>query len=281
MKLKKSIFIVTLILMIILGSNFAFATEEIENQENTITKKITLEEKEALNYFEGLEEKIERNDKEYKKKSITKISESKDNQKQVTKEKKSEELLNSKNEQKAKENFNQTLNYEEDGFKGTLNLERIEFETIPQGYYEQIEYLDLDFNGYDQNELANIEKEITNGGKTWVLINVEWYIEDSKEVDGTFVPTVYEGIKHYQRVGTYPNPNKYKAKAIYEGTVNKINPKYEYEIVYEELPEEKVEETPKQEEKKSVVVPCIITGAIGILVIIFWLYKNKKKEERK
>lgn len=281
MKLKKSIFIVTLILMIILGSNFAFATEEIENQENTITKKITLEEKEALNYFEGLEEKIERNDKEYKKKSITKISESKDNQKQVTKEKKSEELLNSKNEQKAKENFNQTLNYEEDGFKGTLNLERIEFETIPQGYYEQIEYLDLDFNGYDQNELANIEKEITNGGKTWVLINVEWYIEDSKEVDGTFVPTVYEGIKHYQRVGTYPNPNKYKAKAIYEGTVNKINPKYEYEIVYEELPEEKVEETPKQEEKKSVVVPCIIIGAIGILVIIFWLYKNKKKEERK
>ena len=141
--------------------------------------------------------------------------------------------------------------------------------------------MDLDFNGYDQNELANIEKEITNGGKTWVLINVEWYIEDSKEVDGTFVPTVYEGIKHYQRVGTYPNPNKYKAKAIYEGKVTKVNPKYEYEIAYEQLPEEKIEVTPKQEEKKSIVVPCIIIGAVGILVIIFWLYTNKKQKERK
>ncbi len=284
MKLKKQSLIVTLILATILGTGTSFASTENTTKnsklnENTISQIITIEEKEAKDYFKNLETIIEVDGKKYSKEAIEKVKEDESNKKEVSKEVKSEELLNSKNEEKARENFNQTLNYEEDGFKGILNLERIEFETISQGYYEQIEYLDLDFKGYNQNELAQIEKEITNDGKQWVLINVEWYVEDSKEVDGTFVPTLYEGIKHYQRVGTYQNPNKYKAVAYYQGEVNSLNPEYEYEISYKLIPEEKIEETPKQEEKKSIAVPCIIIGAIGLLVIIFVLYNTKKKKE--
>ncbi len=282
MKLKKQSLIVALILTVILGTSTSFAnTENITtSNQNTIFQSVTMKQDEVKDYFKNLESIVEVNGKKYSKESIEKVKEDKSNRKQVSKEVKSEELLNSKNEEKARENFNQTLNYEEDGFKGTLNLERIEFETISQGYYEQIEYLDLDFKGYNQNELAQIEKEITNNGKQWVLINVEWYVEDSKEVDGTFVPTLYEGIKHYQRVGTYQNPNKYKAIAYYQGEVNSLNPEYEYEISYKLIPEEKEEQKiEKQEEPKNYVTYGLIIGAIGLLVIIFVLYNTKKKKE--
>lgn len=282
MKVKKQNLIVTLILMIVLGTGSCFAstndmitTNEAKRQD-TISQTITIEESRVKDYFKDLDNIVDVNGKKYSKESMEKIKEDESNKKEISKEIKSEELLNSTNEEKAKELFSDTLNYEESGFKGTLKLEKINFETISQGYYEQIEYLDLDFSGYNQNELATIEKEITNNKKNWVLINVDWTIEETREVDGTQVPVTYKGTKHYQRVGTYQNPNKYKAIAVYSGVVETDNPKYEYEISYKLIQEPKEETKIEEQEQKSYVIPGLIIGAIGILVIIFVLYKKNK-----
>lgn len=279
MKLRKQKLIVILILILFLGTNFSFAINEVDiSKEDYIFKSITIEESKEKNYFRELENIIEINGKKYSKESIEKIKEDESNKRQITKELASEKLLNSNNEERAKTIFENILNYEEDGFKGSLKLEKINFETKLQGYYEKIENLDLDFSGYSQNELATIEKEITNSRKNWVLINVDWTIEETREVDETQVPVTYKGTKHYQRVGTYQKPNKYKAIAVYSGEIETNNPKYEYKISYKliQTPEEETK-IEQQEEQKSYVVPELIIGAIGILVIIFVLYKKNKK----
>lgn len=242
--------------------------------ENEYSQTVTLKESEEKNYFENLKDKITFENNEYSKGDITKVSDSESNIKTVTEKEKLDKLFNTNNKNTLKKEFDEELEYEKDGYIGTLKLKDVEIETVSQGNYEKIEYLDLDFDGYSQNDLANIDKEITRNGKTWNLIDVDWEVETSKEVDGTKVPTKYSGTMHYERVGTYPNPVKYRATAIYEGEVEAVDKESTYEIKYNLIPKEEPVIEEKEPEEKTNYTPVLI-GAIGILVILLGILSRK------
>ena len=242
--------------------------------ETGYSKTVTIKQSEEKDYFENLEDNITFENNDYSKGDIIKVSDSKSNVKTVTEEKGLDKLFNTNNKNTLKKEFDEELEYEKDGYLGTLKLKDVEIETVSQGNYEKIEYLDLDFEGYSQNDLANIDKEITRNGKTWNLIDVDWEVETTKNVDGTKVPTKYSGIMHYERVGTYPNPVKYRATAIYEGEVEAIDKESTYEINYNLIPKEEPVEVKEEVEEKTNYTPVLI-GAIGILVILLGILSRK------
>ncbi len=286
MKISKKLVLITLLLTVILSvicsSNISAYTESSEKKEGDLySYTVTLKKSEETNYFKDLKSNIRFNNEDYSKAKVEKIKESTNNQKKVTKNIKKETLLDNKNKDKIKSMFNKSIYYSENGYKGKINLKDIHITEIPQGYYEKIEKLDLKFTGYSQNELAKIKKEITRNGEKWYLINVDWKSETSKIVDETNVPQTFSGVKHYERVNRYKYPSKYKATAIYEGTVKSIDPECTYKVNYNLVKKEtpiKIEE--KQEEKSNFVTPIII-GAIGIIVIlaVYIIKKNKDKNK--
>ena len=242
--------------------------------ETGYSKTVTIKQSEEKDYFENLEDNITFENNDYSKGDIIKVSDSKSNIKTVTEEKDLDKLFNTNNKNTLKKEFDKELEYEKDGYIGTLKLKDVETKAVSQGNYEKIEYLDLDFEGYSQNDLANIDKEITRNGKTWNLIDVDWEVETTKNVDGTKVPTKYSGIMHYERVGTYPNPVKYRATAIYEGEVEAIDKESTYEINYNLIPKEEPVEVKEEVEEKTNYTPILI-GAIGILVILLGILSRK------
>ena len=288
MKKTKKLILITLLLTIVLSAicsnNILAYTKNQENVKGGLySYTVTLKKSEEVNFFENIENNITFNSNEYSKSNIEKIKDSANNQKTVTKKITNEKLLDTKNKDKVKSMFNKNIDYAENGFKGKIALKDVQITTIPQGYYEKIEKLDLKFSGYSQNELAKIKKEINKNGEKWYLIDVDWKEETLKVVDGTNVPQTFSGVKHYERVKKYKYPSKYKATAIYEGEVKNIDPEYTYKISYsiieKEEPVKKVEEK-KEEAKTNIVAPKII-GSIGIIIIlvVYIMQKNKNKKD--
>lgn len=286
MKISKKLVLITLLLTVILSvicsSNILAYTESSEKVKGDLySYTVTLKKSEETNYFKDLQSNITFKNEEYLKSKVEKIKESANNQKKVTKSIKKETLLDNKD--KIKSMFDKNTYYSENGYEGKINLKDIQITEIPQGYYEKIEKLDLKFSGYSQNELAKIKKEISRNGEKWYLINVDWKPETSNIVDETSVPQTFSGVKHYEKVRRYKYPSKYKASAVYEGTVKSIDPECTYKISYKLIKKEKtVKVEEKQEEAKPNFVTPIIIGAIGIIVILaVYIMKKKKRNGRK
>lgn len=265
---------------ILVTSNKSFAlSEECYLEGNKYTKVVTLRDSEKNEYENNLENSITVESNEYSKESMLLISESENNTKLVTKNVEIKRLYDINNELKIRNSLDQTFNYEDEEYQGKLNLETISIDTVSQGYYEQIENLDIDFKNYSQNELATIDKTIQKDGYTWFLINVDWKVDKIKVVDGTEVPLSYSGTKHYQRVGTYPNPSKYKVTAVYVGEVESKDKEYTYEITYT-----LVKPGLESEISLNLSTPIVI-GAIGLLLILLgfltkrncYIYKKTEK----
>lgn len=285
MKVKKTfknliILNVICIISLLFVSNRSLAlSENCYLEGNKYKKIVTLRDSEKSEYEDNLENTMIVEPNKYSKENMSLISESENNTKLVTKNVEIKRLYDSNNELTIKHSLNQTFDYEDEEYKGTLNLEAISIDTVSQGYYEQIEKLDIDFKNYSQNELAKVDKTIQKNGYTWSLINVDWKADKTKVVDGTEVPLSYSGTKHYQRVGTYPNPSKYKVTAIYTGKVESKDKEYTYEINYT-----LVEPELEPESNLNLTTPIVI-GAIGLLLILLgfltkrncYIYKKTTK----
>ena len=145
--------------------------------------------------------------------------------------------------------------------------------------YQRIVKLTKDEENDFLNKLK--EKEITRNGVNWNLINVDWNIETTTEVDETNVPKTYSGVKHYQRVGTYSYPDKYRVTAIYRGSADKINPETIYQINYKKVIKEEPKVVEVQEEKKEEISgeeKILFIGTIGFTIFLgIILFKNRKK----
>lgn len=177
--------------------------------------------------------------------------------------------------------FGNTREYNDEIYKGTLELSHYNIENIDNGSYETIDEKVLEFNNYTDNDLINIEKEITLDNTTYYLINVEWESDTVENIDGENIPVNYKGRKIYQTIKTIKNPDTYKVTAVYNGTVEKKDIIYEYHIVYDEK-EIQEEHKEKTEDKKdiNIAAPIIISGA-GIIGMVAWLYKEKKIKNKK
>ena len=167
--------------------------------------------------------------------------------------------------------FGEKQSYNDGEYQGELTISDIKIETINNGSYQEIDEKVLDFTNYSDNDLINIEKEITLDNTIYYLINVNWEADSTETIDGEIIPKTYKGTKIYQTVKTIANPNTYKVTVTYSGTIEKINTIYDYTVTYEN----KVEELQEEKEDNNIIVPVLIISGLGLAILLMGLFNIK------
>lgn len=167
--------------------------------------------------------------------------------------------------------FGEKQSYNDGEYQGELTISDIKIETINNGSYQEIDEKVLDFTNYSDNDLINIEKEITLDNTIYYLINVNWEVDSTETIDGETIPKTYKGTKIYQTVKTIANPNTYKVTVTYSGTIEKINTIYDYTVTYEN----KVEELQEEKEDNNIIVPVLIISGLGLAILLIGLFNIK------
>ena len=167
--------------------------------------------------------------------------------------------------------FGEKQRYNDGEYQGELTISDIKIETINNGSYQEIDEKVLDFTNYSDNDLINIEKEITLDNTIYYLINVNWEADSTETIDGETIPKTYKGTKIYQTVRTIANPNTYKVTVTYSGTIEKINTIYDYTVTYEN----KVEELQEEKEDNNIIVPVLIISGLGLAILLIGLFNIK------
>lgn len=167
--------------------------------------------------------------------------------------------------------FGEKQSYNDGEYQGELTISDIKIETINNGSYQEIDEKVLGFTNYSDNDLINIEKEITLDNTIYYLINVNWEADSTETIDGETIPKTYKGTKIYQTVRTIANPNTYKVTVTYSGTIEKINTIYDYTVTYEN----KVEELQEEKEDNNIIVPVLIISGLGLAILLIGLFNIK------
>lgn len=259
--MKKKYLIIPIILIIITCNVKCFAStnNEIITKEFQTTQNA---EKEFLNEIYNTETenmKIKNLDKE--------ISEDNYRVKEIIETK---ELTNQDRDYITQQ-FGEKQSYNDGEYQGELTISDIKIETINNGSYQEIDEKVLDFTNYLDNDLINIEKEITLDNTIYYLINVNWEADSTETIDGETIPKTYKGTKIYQTVRTIANPNTYKVTVTYSGTIEKINTIYDYTVTYEN----KVEELQEEKEDNNIIVPVLIISGLGLAILLIGLFNIK------
>ena len=259
--MKKKYLIIPIILIIITCNVKCFAStnNEIITKEFQTTQNA---EKEFLNEIYNTETenmKIKNLDKE--------ISEDNYRVKEIIETK---ELTNQDRDYITQQ-FGEKQSYNDGEYQGELTISDIKIETINNGSYQEIDEKVLDFTNYSDNDLINIEKEITLDNTIYYLINVNWEADSTETIDGETIPKTYKGTKIYQTVRTIANPNTYKVTVTYSGTIEKINTIYDYTVTYEN----KVEELQEEKEDNNIIVPVLIISGLGLAILLIGLFNIK------
>lgn len=246
----KIAFIISISIVILNISTIVFA-------ENTITKIIRANE--SIDNSTFMQE-IEENGKKYNfcgYEELTTIPETK-SQSYISDEK----MLSSNEKEYLDTQFDSTYMYEDENYKGQLELKSYNIQEIDNGYSEQIDSKYIYYNSLSSNDLEQIDKTRTIQGKEYVLINVEWSANSSSIIDKTEVPISYNGKALYQCVIKIANSPIYKAQAIYEGNVVSKENYSDYVLTYTEIENEE----PIDEDTKNYIIP--VTIALGGIILI-------------
>lgn len=153
-----AIIIFDLIISIVINKSYAKIEnikkefEITQNEENKLLEDIHNTETETL--------KIKNIDKQISSKNY------------INKEIIETRTLDKSDEQYIRNQFKETKNYNDEEYKGELTINDIKIETINNGYYEVTDEKVLSFNNYSDNDLNNIEKEITLNNTKYYLIKV-------------------------------------------------------------------------------------------------------------
>lgn len=253
MKTNKLVIIFTLIILLISISNLVYADE----QNKEITKKVL--QSDEKQFLEELENEIELEDGKYTLINSNKIETSSENYKKETYTT-DIKLLNTNNEDELKEIFDKKYDYKDEKYKGTLYLKDFNIETINNGYEEYVDTEIENIFNISSNDLYDVSKEKTINGRVYTLVNVDWQVIETENVDNTTVPTKYDGIATYQTIIRTYNSDSYNVSANYEGEVERIDKIYEYILTY-------------QKEYTFPVISVVLIGA-GVFAIAILLILN-------
>lgn len=287
MRKNRKVLLLIIVLFMLLEKNiFAFEQLSEESYKGILTVKYNVKESEEDEFLNFIQNRNGKEDIKYELINFHKTN-NENNTKQVTKTI-SKNNLESNERSMIRQSVPEILNYSEDGYIGNLKIASIEVDTVNNGKYEEIEKLDIPFDNAKINDLDNIDKEITQNGKKYYLINVEWQNDEIREVDGNIIPISYKGIKHYQTVVEKENAETYNAIIHYIGEVELEDKMYQYEVTYSEnrieptINEESIiePEIEKIENKKNYAVPVIIISEIGIVLITVLIISKKKNSRR-
>ena len=179
-----------------------------------------------------------------------------------------------------------TMDYREDGFTGTLTLDKSSIRTKESGsssYAYQMKET-REFNNLDRNDLAYIPKTVEKNGVTLSLADVNW-IPMASGADNSEVPSLYKAEATYTGTAYGSKADGYTVTAEYTGEVSRAaEGQVIYRIVYEEIP--------LMEKSAGFSFPWKTVGLVmlGIVILagigtgIFFLVrfiKDRKPRERK
>ena len=262
--MSKKILIITSIIMILLGSfSVCFASNELK----TLKKEHIVDYKVADEYYDSINKTIVEDKVCYELKNIDRV----DNFKTLTKEQEIVEEIetNTNNLSKVMGLFNETKDFEDDGYAGTLTRDNSTLKVqIKDSYQEEYKvYLQKTYDNVASNELNNIPKEISENGTTYYLVNPVWNIAETEMVSNNEVPVKYNGTMYYEGIKTKTIIKSYLATIKYTGTLGKQVPDTTtFTAEYEEVKE------------YGYIVPAIVgtTGIIFFSGIILFGLKNVK-----
>lgn len=262
--MNKKILIITSIIMILLGCfSVCFASSDLQilKREHIVDYKI------ADEFYKSIDKTVVEDKICYELKNINRV----DNFKTLTKEQETieERVTNTNNLEKVISLFNETKDFEDDGYTGTLVRDNSTLKVqIKDSYQEEYKvYLQKSYNNVPSNELNDIPKEIKENGTTYYLVNPVWNIAETEVVSNSEVPVKYNGTMYYEGVKTKTIITSYLATIKYTGTLEKQVPDTTtFTAEYEEVKE------------YGYIVPTIVgtTGIIFFSGIILFSLKNVK-----
>lgn len=263
--MKKSLLL--FIIPILLISTNVFATETNKN----ITKTIVVNKLEENDFFSNLEKSIVVDNIKYNLEDIQKQDLEKITTKVMEQTKTIE--ISTNNKDKILEKFEESINYNDGDFSGTLYLceNTLNVTTIKHGTYEKIFTINKEYTGLDKSDLDYIPKEIKKDGYTYSLTQCDWTITENKNIENVSIPKKYTAHTTYKTVKILEHPYTYNCKITYIGDVNRASVEnVQYTVIYKQE-----EQKEKVNENKTSVLPYL--GCTGIfLVVIFFLIPNAK-----
>ena len=260
---KKILIITSIILISLININTCFASNDLK----TLEKEYTVDYKIANDFYNAISNKLFEDKVEYSLESIDRV----DNFKTLTKEQEVIETIetNTDNYEKVVSLFNETKDYGEDGYMGTLLRDNSSLKVaINRSYQEEYkEYLQKAYSNVPSNELNDIPKTIEENGTTYYLVNPVWYIAETEEVSENKVPVKYNGTMYYEGIKTRTVINSYLATIKYIGEISKQVPNTTtFRITYREV----------KDYGKTISAVAGTTGIMFFSGILLLNFKNVK-----
>ena len=154
----------------------------------------------------------------------------------------------------------QTVSYDQDGFKGELVLDTagITAEESGRQSYSYTIHDSREYTGLASNDPYLVPKEVNKNGVTLSLQDIQWTPAGVKP-DGSGLPASYTATASYSGKGWGSKVTGYTATLPYSGEVTKEIPgKVQYTLVYEEIPPESVGE-------KDTISSLLVSGGIALV----------------
>ena len=260
---KKILIISSIILLILINFTTCFASNNLK----TLEKEYTVDYKTADDFYNSISKNIFENKVGYDLETIDRT----DNLKTLTKEQEIIDTIetNTNNLEKVISMFNETKDYEEDGYAGTLTRDNSTLKiSINDSYQEEYKvYLQKAYNNVPSNELNDIPKTIKENGTTYYLTNPVWDIAETESVSENEVPVKYNGTMYYEGIKTRTIVTSYLATIKYTGTLEK------------EVPDTTTFTVTYKEVKEYGQIVSAVVGTTGIIFfsgIILFKMKNAK-----
>ena len=170
-----------------------------------------------------------------------------------------------------------TMDYQKDGFSGTLTLDRDSIqvkETGTSNYSYQLKET-KEYTGLDRNDPYYIPKTTEKNGVTLKLADVKW-TPMASGAENSEVPSLFQATTLYTGTAWGSKADGYTVTAEYTGEVSRmIAGKVLYSIVYEEvLPEEQ----PFPWGTTGLVILAVgIAASAGVGLFYLVLFREKRK----
>lgn len=121
------------------------------------------------------------------------------------------------------EKLSPTLNYEKDGYVGTLALDHTTLHTEAAGYTSGSRAVtDTKIIGpLDRNDMSYIPVTTVKDGKPLSLSGVEWQILGTDLVGETLVPSAYQAVATYSGKASYSTATGYVTTVEYVGEITR------------------------------------------------------------
>ena len=170
-----------------------------------------------------------------------------------------------------------TMDYGEDGFSGTLPLDKDTIqakETGTSNYSYQLKET-KEYTGLDRNDPYYIPKTTEKNGVTLSLVDVKW-TPMASGAENSEVPSLFQATALYTGTAWGSKTDGYTITASYTGEVSRVaEGQVLYSIIYEEVQPEK---EPFPWQPVMLVTLCVgfaASGAFGI----FWLMATRPRKK--